>query len=118
MVRTNQISGKGCKLGLVVHFPKPAEKGPSNVTSELDLADFDPRVKVDSDEDQNQFQVTFERFDAQMKTHEVNEYSDGRKLEMWTAEAYLFFDSEESAQRFAKAMSHAIALCGGRTAPF
>ena len=118
VVFTNRITGSGCKLELVTNHPKPTAKGAKNVVSELNLGDFDPRVKIDGDDDQNEYEDRLERTDAQMKTHEVMEYSDGQKLEVWTAQIDVFFDSKESADRFAKAISHAITLCGGNGAPF
>ena len=117
-VFTNQIVGRRCQLDLVVKYQKPSGNEARSIASKLDLADFDPRVTIDSDANQNKYEVKLERSDAKMKTHEVTEYSNGQKIEMWTTEISLFFDSEASAQKFAKAMKHAIVLCGGKTAPF
>jgi hypothetical protein len=85
---------------------------------DANLADFDPRVRRTDDDTDDSHEITFQRADAEMKTHQTIEHGDGRKTEGWSAEENMFLDSKESADRFSHALSHAITLCGGKTAPF
>ena len=116
--RTNKLSGEECVVSIEVHYPKATGTSPKTAITELNLADFDPKVKLDIDEKEGKNDVAFERTDEEMKTRAVIEYANGGKLEIFSAEAEMFFNSKESAQRFARALAHAITLCGGVSAPF
>jgi hypothetical protein len=44
--------------------------------------------------------------------------NDGTKAKRNSPDVHFFLESDDSADRFAKELSHTIALCGGRSATF
>jgi hypothetical protein len=87
----------------------------------ISLGDFDParvKVSIEGISGHKALVVIFERTDSSSKIQQDAEMGDGRKTKFYFAQERLFFDSEESAQRFAKALSHGITVCGGVSSPF
>jgi hypothetical protein len=118
--RTNKLSGEGegCVASVEIHYPKATMSSRVKTSiAEINLADFDPKVRVTIDETDRTYVVSLERTDRKEKSREVLEYGDGSESKGFTGEQDLYFDSNESAQRFASALIRAIALCGGTPAP-
>jgi hypothetical protein len=116
--RTNKLFGAGCVASVEVHYPKATMSSRVKTSiAEINLGDLDPKVRVTIDEKDRTYVVSMERTDRQQKSLEVLEYGDGSKSKGYTGEQDLYFDSKESAQRFASALARAIALCGGTSAP-
>ena len=121
MMRGNSLSGRnGCTVSFEIHYPKSTSSSQVKaVIASIVLADFDPNaVREVTDKDNGIYEVDFERSDAAFKIEEETEMGDGTRRTMYVAQETLFFDSEESAKRFARALSYAITLCGGVPAPF
>ena len=117
--RTNRLSGEGCIVYVEVHYPRATMSSRVKTsTAEVNLADIDPQVRMTMDEKGRTYAVRFERTDREKKNHELLEYGDGSKSEGFAGEEDLYFNSEKSARRFARALAHAISLCGGTSAPF
>jgi hypothetical protein len=106
-------------VSVEVHYPKATMSSRVKTSiAEVNLADLDPKVRVTIDEKDRTYVVSVERTDREKKSLEVLEYGGGSKSEGFAGEEDLYFNSKESAQRFARALSHAIALCGGTSAVF
>ena len=117
--RTNKLFGEGCVVSVEVHYPKATMSSRVKTSiAEVNLADLDPKVRVTIDEKDRTYVVSVERTDREKKSREVLEYGDGSKSEGFAGEEDLYFNSEKSARRFARALAHAISLCGGTSAPF
>jgi hypothetical protein len=113
-------AGKDCSIAIGVSFSN-ATKSDQTKTKRAGilLSDFDPNsVRVNTDKDAGTYEVEFERSDSAPKIEEATEMGDGTKSKMWVSEEIFFFDSEDSARRFSRALVHAINLCGGAPAPF
>jgi hypothetical protein len=87
------------------------------------LGDFDPgkiTLSLDvTDEAGNPvFDVEMERSDSARKIQAAAEMTDGSKKTFFIAAEFFSMDTPEAAQRFQKALSHAITRCGGKRAPF
>jgi len=111
---------KECVVSVEITYPnatKPSQTKKLNAT--VTLSDFDPNaVREEIDKDAGTYEVDFERSDSSPEIEENVEMSDGTKTKWWVAQEILFFDSEESASRFSRALAHSINLCGGAPAPF
>ena len=108
--RTNKLSGEGCVASVEIHYPKATmSSGVKTSIAEINLADLDPKVRVTIDETDRTYVVSLERTDRKEKSREVLEYGDGSESKGFTGEQDLYFDSKESAQRFASALIRAIA---------
>lgn len=121
MIRFNSLSAvKECTVSVDAHFPRAS--GPSQPKSLIItvlLGDFDPNsVREITDKDEGSYQVLVERSDARFLTEETEEMADGKKAKVYLAEVYLFFDSEESAKRFSRALAYSVGLCGGQPSAF
>ncbi|MGB0111287.1 MAG: hypothetical protein WBP52_22535, partial [Terriglobales bacterium] len=75
-------------------------------------------VRLEIDKSEESYAVEFERSDASAKIEMQTETSDGKKQTYWIAQEQMFFDSEDSAKRFSRALIRAINLCGGKPAPY
>jgi hypothetical protein len=99
-------------------------KSPTDMKREIaqiELGDFDPKgVKIQKSEFEGyaSFEVDFERSDSADKIVSDAEMGDGRKTKTYASSVWIFMDSEESADRLARGLHHAIELCGGKPAPF
>ena len=121
LVRDNFITGvKRCNIIVEVHFSHSTKSSEvKNQTATIFLTDFSPSsVREITDKDDGTYRVDFERSDSDHKTEAFMEMGDGSKTKMFLAEEWLFFDSEESAKRFAHALSYAITSCGGKSSAF
>ena len=113
----------GCSVVVEHEFLKPSLKIRKR-TDSISLGDFDPaKVKVSppnlTDEADNLlFDVEIERSDSAAKIEAAAEMRDGSKKRFLVADEYFYMDSPEAAERFKKALAHAITLCGGKRAPF
>jgi hypothetical protein len=121
VIRYNSLSAiKGCAVSVEDRFPNATKSSqPKHTTATILLSDFAPnRVREITDKDDGSYEVVFERSDASFEIEETNELADGTKTTVYVAEIYLFFDSEESAKRFSRALVHAMTLCGGHPSAF
>jgi hypothetical protein len=111
---------KDCTLKLERRFLK--SKGGGSIKREtvlLELSAFNPKVHVRiSRTGSPSFQVTFERSDDADKGESDMEIYNGSKVKSSQSNEFIYMDSEESVNRLAKGLSHAIELCGGKPAPF
>lgn len=81
------------------------------------LRSIDPqRIKTQNSSDTNE--VAFEASDSSGKIRFQTELGSGRKIDGFVGQYTMFFDSTDSARRFAEAFKHAVTLCGGKAAPF
>jgi hypothetical protein len=111
---SNQFLSKGCNASIEVFFPS-AKTSKANIrkrTEDVKLAELNPKVTLQTSENEQTVEVYFETADAQSEIHETMEYGDGAKIEAWVASETLYFDARGSAIRFARAFSRAITLCG------
>jgi hypothetical protein len=116
--RTNRLSGEGCVVHVEVNYPKATLSSRVKTSiAEIDFADVDPNVRIVIDEKNQTYAVSFEQTNGKKKSRELLEYGDGSKSEGLAGQEDLYFDTKESAQRFARALAHAITLCGGRSPP-
>jgi hypothetical protein len=86
----------------------------------MSLSDFDPtkgKVLV-ADRPEPSYEVDIERSDAAERIVSDIEMGDGTKTKSYVASEFIFLDSQESANRLSKVLTHAIKLCGGKAAPF
>ena len=121
VTRMNTITPeKECRVIFEQEFPQATKKSEiKHATGHLFLGDLDPTsVKEETDKDYNTYMVKFERTDAENANYEDWIMGDGSEQRMHGNDGSLMFDSEESATRFARALSYAITLCGGVAAPF
>jgi hypothetical protein len=111
---------KDCAVSIEITYPNAKKTSqPKKLNATILLSDFDPNaVREETDKDAGTYEVEFERSDSSPEIEESVEMADGSKTKWFVAEESLFFDSEESARRFARALVHAINLCGGTPAPF
>jgi hypothetical protein len=120
--RQNSIRGvKGCVVSVDVTFRSKNSTSGSQVkksTAEIVLTDFNPNGVREITDSDGTYEVNFERTDSSPAIEEHQEMADGRTIKVFVAELELFFDSEDSAKRFSRALSHVISLCGGTPAPF
>ena len=115
------VEVKGCNVDLDVRLPTKATENNriKRSITHIDLADLDPtKVRAEKDADDGPFYVNFETSDAKHSSEGELEFGTGGKLKMWSAQESMVFDTEDAALRFARALSHAITLCGGTRAPF
>jgi hypothetical protein len=92
-------------------------------TDWLSLGDFDPstvRFEPNAVDENNNpfFTAKIERTDAAKKIEATAEMADGSKKELRLAGEFFALDTRDAAERFQKALKHAITLCGGKPAPF
>jgi hypothetical protein len=122
VVQWTRLSGtETCTVQLKRSFPAAKDKQIKIETTNLTLGDLDPNkvnLDVTHSEQGDTFEIDFERSDGAMETESDIENGDGSKTKTWSANFYLFMDSESSAKRVGAALSHAITLCGGKAAPF
>ena len=113
-------SVRGCTVKLERRFL--GAKGADSIkreTMNLELDAFDPKVHVQvSRTGSPSFQVTFERSDRADNIEIEMEMNNGTKVKSRQSNESIYMDSEESVNRLAKGLSHAIELCGGRPASF
>jgi hypothetical protein len=114
---------EGCSVVVEHEYLVPSVKIRKR-TDSISLGDFDPaKVKLSppnlTDADNNPlFEVELERSDSAAKIEAAAEMRDGSKKTFLVADEYFYMDSREAAERFKKALAHAITLCGGKPAPF
>jgi hypothetical protein len=120
MQTTRLHSVQDCTLQLERHFSQSkAGNSIKQETVSLELADLDPNVHVQITRSGSpSFQVTFERSDGADRIKTDLETNDGTKAQSHESNEWIYLDSEESMNRVAKGLSHAITLCGGKPAPF
>jgi hypothetical protein len=115
----NRILGlEGCSVAVMHKFVHMGNTAHDLKETEdfMSLSDMNPDVRIQHE--RGNVRVQFERSDSARKIKHNVTLGDGRKLESYTSEDYMYFDSEDSANRFANALIHAITLCGGKPAPF
>lgn len=111
----NRLIGEGgCSVRLEESRSTTSPDVTKHMSTKLLLGALDPKSVVTRAYNE----VTFERTDSAMKNQSDVEMGDGRHTQGEGNRGSLFFDTEESAQRFARALSHAITECGGSSAPF
>lgn len=120
MTRYNSLSAiKGCTVSIEASFPGATASQTKRSTATVVLSDLSPNsVRAITDKDAGSYEIVFERSDASPEIEWINEMEDGTKVVIYVAEENLFFDSEESAKRFSRALVYAITLCGGRPSAF
>jgi hypothetical protein len=111
---SNQFLSKGCNASIEVAFPgaRTTKRNIRKRTVNVRLAELNPRVTLQTNENAQTIEVYFERAAGQMKIRETIEYGDGAKLEASVTSETLYFDMRGSASRFARAFSRAITMCG------
>jgi hypothetical protein len=92
-------------------------------TAPSSLGDFDPAkieatLNLTDEADNPVFSIELERSDSAPKIQAALEMRDGSKKTVLSVSEFFYMDSREAAQRFQKALAHAITLCGGKPAPF
>jgi hypothetical protein len=116
--RINPI--RNCTVKLERRFLK--SKSPDSIKREtviLELRRFDPNVHVQVTRTGSpSFKATFERSDGADKFESDMEMNNGSRVKSRESNERIYMDSEESVNRLAKGLSHAIELCGGKPAPF
>jgi hypothetical protein len=116
--QVNTISGNG-ECSVTVDHKQPHATGANTIKhgqEKISLGDFDPKrikVLISTESGHTVFELTFERTDSSPKIQQDAEMGDGRKTTFNFTQESLFFDTGESAQRFAKALGHGITVCGG-----
>jgi hypothetical protein len=120
VVVTTRIIGQGrCSVILDTRYPTTSPTAVKHMSTKLMLGELDPkRVSVEGKSESGPVMVKIERTDGAMNTHSDAEMGDGRKTSMDGSGEVMFFDEEESAKRFARAMSYAITKCGGTSSAF
>lgn len=121
VIRFNSLSAvKECTVSVNANFPRASGPSqPKSLTIAVLLGDFAPNsVREITDKDDGSYQVLVERSDARFLTEETEEMADGKKTKVYMSEVYLFFDSEESAKRFSRALAYSVSLCGGQPSAF
>jgi hypothetical protein len=120
MIRHNSLSAiKGCAVSIEASFPGATASQPKRSTATVLLSDLARNsVREITDKDAGSYEVVFERSDASFVIEWINEMADGTKAGVYVTEGNLFFDSEESAKRFSRALVYAITLCGGHPSAF
>jgi hypothetical protein len=108
---------EGCRIGVAVKFPTSYLKlQPKAETKVVDLKDLDPanvRIRIHQDT----YEVDFRSSDGKETIIGELEFVDLPTQRTESAIVYIYLDSENSARRFAAAITHAITLCGGKPAP-
>jgi hypothetical protein len=110
---SNQFLSKGCDATVEVFFPN-SRTSKANIrkrTEDVKLAELNPKVTLQTGDNEQTVEVYFETANAQIKIHETMEYGDGAKLQAWVTSETMYFDLRGSAIRFARAFSRAITLC-------
>jgi len=113
---------EGCSVVVEHEYLEPSVKIRKR-TDPIFLGDFDPaKIQVPpnlTDAANNpMFMVQMERSDSARKIQTAAEMRDGSKKTFLIAEEFFYLDSPDAAERFKKALAHAITLCGGKRAPF
>jgi hypothetical protein len=109
---------KGCAVELEREYPRA--KGKTSIKRQIisfNLTDFDPSIHVQRTGEPS-FMVTIARSDGRENVESTDETNDGTKIKTNRPEVNIFIDSDESANRLAIGLSHAIELCGGKRATF
>jgi len=113
----------GCSVVVEHEYFEPSVKVRKR-TESISLGDFDPaktevsRPGLTDMANNPLFTVEMERSDSEQKIQAALEMRDGSKKTILIAQEFFEMDSPEAAQRFQKALVHAITLCGGKRAPF
>jgi hypothetical protein len=114
---------EGCSVVVEHEYLEPSAKIRKR-TDPISLGDFDPaKIQVPqgglTDEANNPlFFIEIERSDSARKIQAAAEMRDGSKKTFFLANEFFYMDSRDAAERFKKALAHAITLCGGKRAPF
>ena len=119
---TNIVKIESCTISVEHVFgnasgPKDTKRRTESVT----LGDLDPNsvhLETDKYSGSQVFLIVAERSDSSPKIEGEFEKGDGSKEKLWVAQESFVIDSNENAQRFGTAFTHAIKLCGGKPAPF
>jgi hypothetical protein len=111
---STELKFSGCSVKQILYQDgKPLNGSLDASTAIYSLADLDPRsVKLYP----SSASVGFETTNSEDKIRISGEKSC--KYAVCVSEWVINFDEEANAVRFAKAMRHAITLCGGRPSPF
>jgi hypothetical protein len=93
-------------------------KGIRRETIALNLGDFDSTVHVQATYGgaNSWFVATIERSDGREAVESVLELKNRTSMKRYRPDVRIFMDSQDSLNQFAKVLSHAIALCGGKPA--
>ena len=89
-------------------------------TDSISLGDFDPaKIQVPPNiTDAADNPLLIERSDSARTIQAAMEMRDGSKKTVLLVNEFFYLDSRGAAERFQKALAHAITLCGGKRAPF
>ena len=111
---STELKFSGCSVKQILYQDgKPLNGSVDASATSYSLADLDPKsVKLYP----NSASVGFETTNSEDKISISGETTC--KYASCVSEWIMNFDEEANAVRFAKAMRHAITLCGGRTSPF
>jgi len=113
---------EGCSVVVEHEYLEPSVKIRKR-TDPISLGDFDPAkieatLNLTDEADNPVFSIEMERSDSAPKIQAAAEMRDGSKKTFPIAEEFFYLDSHDAAERFKKALAHAITLCGGKRAPF
>lgn len=108
----------GCEVRFSMNHPTSSPTEIKSMFAKVSLTVFDPKSVNQINDAAGAHIVTIERTDGAMKTYADVQWGDGRKTSQLSPMEALFFNSEEATQRFAKALSYAIAECGASSASF
>jgi hypothetical protein len=90
-------------------------------TESVDFAELNPdsvKVSGDGSDVEMTFLVQIERSDSEPKIQSTYIMGDRSKHSYFVTIEYWTIDSQETGDRFANALRHAVKLCGGKPAPF
>lgn len=115
---STELRFSGCSVKQILYQDgKPLNGTLDASTTTYSLADLDPKsVKLYPSSVTHWNSIGFETTNSQDKISISG--GESCKYAGCVSEWLINFDEEANAVRFAKAMRHAITLCGGRTSPF
>jgi hypothetical protein len=113
---------EGCSVVVEHEYFEPSVKIRKR-TDSISLGDFDPaKIQVPPNitdaADNPLFMVQIERSHSARTIQAAMEIRDGSKKTVLLVNELFYLDSRDAAERFQKALAHAITLCGGKRAPF
>jgi hypothetical protein len=119
---TNIVKIESCTITVEHVFGNAGTpKDTKRRTESVMLGDLDPNsvhLETNKYSGSQVFLMIAERSDSSPKIEVEFEKGDGSKEKLWVAQESFVIDSNENAQRFGTAFTHAITLCGGKPAPF
>lgn len=115
---SNELQFSGCIVKQIIYQDgKPMNGSLDASTATYSLADLDPKsVKLYPNPSSASVSVGFETINSENKI--IIGEAKSCKYTLCVNEWVIAFDEEASALRFAKAMGHAITVCGGRGSVF